>query len=94
MQKPKSPKQHAELLALMNVGQATLSDFKLLGIETVEDLAKADPDELYERIQTITGKRHDPCVWDVFAATIHEAQTGEKTPWWHWTKIRKAKQVK
>jgi hypothetical protein len=30
-------------------------------------------------------------MWDVFAAIIHEAKTGEKLSWWHWTKIRKAK---
>ncbi len=29
--------------------------------------------------------------FDVFAAIIHEVKTGEKLPWWHWAKIRKAK---
>ena len=75
----------------MNVGPATLKDLTLLGITTLTQLAQADPDELYERLQLITGCKHDPCVWDVFAAIIHEAQTGEKRPWWHWTPIRKAR---
>jgi Pathogenicity locus len=77
------------LLSLRNVGPATLKDLELLGITTVEQLAKAEPDELYERLQRITGQRHDPCVWDVFAAIVHEARTGEKTRWYEWTEIRK-----
>ena len=80
-----------ELLSLMNLGPATQKDLVLLGITTIADLAQANPDELYERLQKITGIKHDPCVWDVFAAIIHEANTGEKLPWWHWTPIRKAK---
>lgn len=83
-----------ELRSLMNVGPATQKDLALLGITTITQLAQTDPDELYERLQIITGISHDPCVRDVFAAIIHEANTGEKTPWWHWTPIRKAKGCK
>ena len=81
----------SELLNLMNVGKATLNDLDILGIHTVEQLKYQDPDDLYEKIQALTGTKHDPCVWDVFAAIIHEAKTGEKTPWWDWTKVRKGK---
>ena len=81
-----------ELKDLMNVGKATCEDFAMLGIESVEDLAKADADELYIRLQTITGKPHDPCVWDVFAAAINEAKTGKRQPWWEWTKVRKKRE--
>jgi len=81
----------SELRLLMNVGPATERDLALLGITTVAQLATAHPDQLYERLQMLTGKRQDPCVWDVFAAIIHEANTGEKTPWWHWTPVRKAR---
>jgi nucleotidyltransferase/DNA polymerase involved in DNA repair len=80
-----------ELRSLCNVGPATQKDLALLGITRIEQLTHADPDELYERLQLITGHRHDPCVWDVFAAIIHEANTGEKRPWWHWTQLRKAR---
>ncbi len=82
---------HNELRSLMNLGPATQKDLALLGITTIAQLAQANPDELYERLQKITEKKHDPCVWDVFAAIIHEANTGEKFPWWHWTPIRKAR---
>lgn len=82
----------SELLKLMNVGPATCKDLQLLGIETVQALAKTSPDDLYHRLQKITGRPHDPCIWDIFAAAIHEAKTGEKQPWWQWTKVRKKRQ--
>ena len=77
----------------MNVGPATLGDLQLLGIEKIVQLKKQTPDELYERLQKITKTKQDPCVWDVFAAIIHEAKSGEKLPWWHWSKIRKNKGI-
>lgn len=84
--------QLKSLSALKNVGPAALKDFAILGIQTVEQLANQNADDLYLRLQQLTQTKHDPCVWDVFAATIHEAKTGEKTPWWQWTKMRKARQ--
>lgn len=83
-----------ELLILKNVGQATCKDLIMLEVNSVEQLAKENPDELYERLQRITGKKQDPCVWDTFAAIIHEAKTGIKTPWWEWSKVRKERQAK
>ena len=85
--------EEKDLLSLRNVGKATLEDFKLLGIHSREDLAKESADDLFLRLQELTGLPHDPCVWDIFAAAIHEVQTGEKTPWWQWTKVRKEKRT-
>jgi hypothetical protein len=82
--------QH-KLLSLKNVGKATLEDLNLLGITSIQQLAKADPDGLFSRLKILTNHIQNPCVWDVFAAIIHEAKTGEKTPWWQWTKVRKKK---
>ena len=77
----------------MNVGPATLKDLELLGIKSISQLKKQMPDDLYERLQKITKTKQDPCVLDVFAAIIHEAKTGKKLPWWHWSKIRKNKGI-
>ena len=81
------------LAKLRNVGKATLADFRLLGIATVGELAAQDADALYTRICEATSKRHDPCVHDVFAATIHEARTGEALDWWSYTAARKLRQA-
>lgn len=85
----KKKSEKSELLSLMNVGMATYKDLQLLGIDSIEQLKEKTPDQLYASLQQITGVKQDPCVWDVFAAIIHEAQTGKKLPWWHWTPIRK-----
>ena len=80
-----------QLRDLRNIGPAMLKDFAMLKIQTVEELARRDADTLYEQIQTLTGTRHDPCVWDTYAAAIHQAKTGEALPWWDFTKLRKAR---
>jgi len=86
-QKPKAAK--SELLSLMNVGPAMLRDLHLLNIEHIAQLSKKDPEALYKKLEKVTGHPQDPCVLDVFSAIVHEAKTGEKTPWWHWSEKRK-----
>ena len=81
-----------KLSDLRNVGKATLEDLCLLEIRNVEELACQDPTDLFHKLERYTQKRQDPCVWDVFAAIIHEASTGEATDWWRWTGKRKALQ--
>jgi hypothetical protein len=80
-----------ELARLRNVGKAALADFKLLGITTVEQLAAQNADALFGRLVELTKQRQDPCVHDVFAATIHQAKTGEALNWWAFTPGRKAR---
>ncbi|WP_041418972.1 helix-hairpin-helix domain-containing protein [Simkania negevensis] len=79
-----------QLKDLQNVGKATLKDLEVLGIDTIELLAEQDPTFLFQELERRTQKQHDPCVWDVFAAIIHEAKTGTPTKWWEWTVKRKA----
>ncbi len=78
-----------QLNKLRNVGKATLKDFQLLGITSVEQLAQADALDLYRQLSLLTGTRQDSCVEDVFAATIHQARTGEALDWWAFTPARK-----
>jgi len=86
------PIQNKKLQDLKNVGKATLQDLHILDIYSVEDLADHDATELFHKLEMLTNKRQDPCVWDVFAAIIHEAKTGEATVWWKWTDQRKTLQ--
>lgn len=83
-----------QLSDLKNVGKATLKDLHLLGIYTVEELSNQDPTTLFHELERCTQARQDPCVWDVFAAIIHEASGGEPMVWWEWTNKRKALQKK
>jgi len=75
---------------LKNVGKATPADLAILGISTIEELANQDATALFQELERRTKSRHDPCVWDVFAAIIHEAATGKASNWWDWTNGRKA----
>ena len=81
-----------ELSELRNIGRAMLLDFDILGIKTLQQLAKQSADELYTRLCILTGGRHDPCVHDTFAAAIHQAKTGEALDWWAFTALRKKRQ--
>ena len=81
-----------ELSELRNIGKAMLADFALLGITSVQQLAKQDADELYARLCIMTAARHDLCVHDTFAAAIHQAKTGEALNWWAFTPLRKERQ--
>ena len=78
-----------KLSDLKNVGKAVLVDLSLLGIQAVEQLATCDPTVLYLQLERVTGRHQNICVWDVLAAIIHEARTGQGLPWWHWTPQRK-----
>ena len=78
---------------LRNVGPATLADLKLLGIETLAQLAAHDADSLYLRLCEETARRHDPYVHDVFTAAIHQAKTGGGVNWWIYTSARRLRQA-
>ncbi len=82
------------LLDLRSVGPATVKDFELLGIETVEALAESDPEELYQRLCSLRGSRVDICCLDVFQAAVAQARDpelpAEKANWWTWSRLRKA----
>lgn len=79
-----------DLLQLPNVGAAMAADFHLLGHHSPQSLRHADPYLLYQALCQQTGKRHDPCVLDVFIAVTHYLQQDQALPWWHFTAQRKA----
>jgi Pathogenicity locus len=62
--------------------------------ETTAALVFEGPYGLYASLQSKTGQRHDPCVWDMFAAAIHQARTGEARDWWTFTQERKRRERK
>jgi hypothetical protein len=93
MPKLKTPTDNP-FAGLRNIGPAARADLDILKVASLAQLAASDPDELYHRLQVETGTRHDPCVWDVFAAAIHQAKTGEALNWWAFTPERKARQAK
>jgi len=82
-----------KLKDLVSVGKATLEDFHLLGITTVEELAEHDAQDLYDRLCDKSGTRQAPCVRDNFEAAIAQAKDPDLPPemcqWWYWSRRRK-----
>lgn len=78
-----------ELRGLHNVGPATAEDLLLLGIRAVEDLAGADPDHLHATLCRLDGLRHDPCVRDVLASAIDQAEGKPARPWYAYSRERR-----
>lgn len=83
-----------QLKNLEGIGKAMLADFAALNVATVDQLAAADPDELYERLCRITGSHQDPCVLDTFRCAVAQARDpelpAEQRQWWWWSRKRKA----
>jgi hypothetical protein len=79
---------------LISVGPAMLRDFELLGIKSIDALARQEPGRMYTRLCRITGERQDPCVLDVFSAAVAQARDpllgAEQCQWWYWSRKRKA----
>ena len=48
------------------------------------------PFAMYERLCAITGRRHDPCVIDVFMSITRFMAGEAPRPWWEYTATRKA----
>ena len=78
-----------------NVGPRMAADLVKLGITSLEKAAGRNSDEMYPELCAIDAKRHDPCVRDVFAALVSQAEGHPARPWWGFTrKGRPAKRVR
>jgi pathogenicity locus Cdd1 protein len=75
-----------------NVGKAVAADLRQLGIRTPQQLAGRDPYALYEKLNRLTGARHDPCLLDTFIAAVRFIDGAPAQPWWHYTAERKRAQ--
>lgn len=87
------PESTRRLEDLLSIGPAMLRDFALLGIRSVEELARRNPQRMYAHLNRLTGRRQDPCVLDVFCAAVAQAKNprlpAEQCEWWYWSRKRK-----
>src|SRR4029077_11099979 len=78
---------------LVSIGPAMLQDFERLGIRSVAELARQNPQRMYARLSRATGRRQDPCVLDTFCAAVAQARNprlpAEQCQWWYWSRKRK-----
>lgn len=92
--KARATAETRSLADLKSVGKASLADFRLLGVHSVADLAKADPRELYERLCRLQGVTVDICQYDLFRCAVAQARDPHLPPeqrdWFWWSRRRKA----
>ena len=81
-----------ELSDLVSVGPAMLRDFEKLGIRSVAQLSRANPEKLYERLCEVTREPQDICVLDTFRAAVAQARNprlpAAQRNWWYWSRRR------
>ena len=74
-----------------------MGDFHLVGIQTIEQLAACEPEQIYTELCQRTGAVHNICVLDVFRCTVAQARDPElpagQRQWWWWSQQRKAGQL-
>ena len=64
-------------------------DLNIVGIQQPQELIGANAYQLYDELCKKTGKKHDPCVIDVFLSVVDFMNGGEAKPWWDFTEQRK-----
>jgi len=78
----------AELTSIPGVGPSIAVDLFRLGIRTVVDLKRRNPERLYERLCDLEGQRLDPCLLYVFRCAVYYATATRPRPellkWWNW----------
>lgn len=78
-----------DLEDIPNVGPSVSASLRLLGFVNPEQLVDQDPYEMYDRLNLLTGTRHDPCLLDVFISAVRYTEGGPPEPWWTFTAERK-----
>jgi hypothetical protein len=79
----------SRLVDLPNIGKAIAKDLQSIGIDHPRKLIGKDPYGLYNELCMLSGKRHDPCVLDVFISAVDFMEGGAPRPWWAFTDERK-----
>ncbi|HZI49029.1 MAG TPA: helix-hairpin-helix domain-containing protein, partial [Pyrinomonadaceae bacterium] len=59
-----------QLKDLVSIGPAMLEDFELLGIHTVAQLSKRNPQRMYRELCRIRNQVIDPCCLDTLVAAV------------------------
>ena len=81
-----------DLTSVPNVGPAVARKLERLGVTKAGDLHGRDPQELYDRLCELDGRRHDPCLLDTLVAAVDFANGGPPRPWWEFSRERKARE--
>lgn len=82
-------KSIAKFDQIINIGPAMSRDFEQLGIRKPKNLIGKNPVQLYRKLCQINNRFYDPCVLDVFMATVDYMNGSHPKQWWDYTPQRK-----
>jgi hypothetical protein len=70
-----------------------LRDFEILGVRSVSQLARRNPERLYKSLCRVAPQHQDICCLDVFRAAVAQAKDpqlpADQCQWWYWSRNRK-----
>jgi hypothetical protein len=89
MKKVSKASMAIELEQIPNIGKAVVKDLHMIGITKPEQLKGKDGMKLYDKLNKISGLRHDPCMADTLLAAVDFMNGGSAKPWWAFTTHRK-----
>jgi hypothetical protein len=82
-----------KLSDLISIGPAMLRDFEILGVRSVSQLARRNPERLYKTLCRVAPQHQDICCLDVFRAAVAQAKDpqlpADQCQWWYWSRNRK-----
>jgi hypothetical protein len=77
-----------EFRQVPGVGKSIAEDLWNLGLRSVSDLKKQDPEDLYLRLCALQGMHVDRCMLYVFRCAVYYASNDIHDPellkWWNW----------
>jgi hypothetical protein len=78
----------AELLSIPGIGPSLARDLRDLGVSSLAQLSRRDPERMYQALNTLRRQRQDPCVLYVFRCAVYFSRTRRPDPgllqWWNW----------
>ncbi|MDX9970386.1 MAG: helix-hairpin-helix domain-containing protein [Candidatus Gracilibacteria bacterium] len=79
---------HKNLETIPGIGKIMSKEFFNIGIKSVQDFKKQDPEDLYNKICAKQGLQVDRCVLYVCRLAVYFAENKihdpEKLKWWNW----------
>lgn len=97
MNRTRAHRVRTDLERAPGIGPSLATDLADLGVRSLGDLARRDPQRLYDRLRGLRGTRQDPCVLYAFRCAVYFARTprprAELLKWWNW-KDRKLQSTK
>lgn len=77
-----------EFQKIPGIGKACSLDLWNIGLREIRDLKDKNPAVLYDKLNSVTGVKHDICMLYTFRCAVYFASESnpvkEKLNWWYW----------